>query len=463
LIGPLLAPIIANEEIPQTVRDLLAVGVNPEQANELSVILIIAGALIFPLVQSFLAPAAEAVSQTAWAIPGNDILQLTPAVLTAAVLKGVLDEQTAADVVAHIGLNATKFHTMVQAAGNAIGIDEALLLWRRGDIDETEFERVARYSNMNDSFIPDAKKLRFFQPSAAEAIAGRLKGHLSDADARTFYEQAGAELRNFDWQLATAGRPYGIEQALHLWNRGVIGQARVEQVVAQSDINPDYTADILELRKYFPPPRSIVPMLRAGAITEAQARTLLSYYGVDAEWVDAFIGEASSTRTAAAREVGAAQVVRAYEEAIITGAEATARLTALRYPAADAALLLEIADNAVVERYRNALVGAIHTRYVSHKLSRADAVTQLGQAGLPSAAQSEALRFWDIERTTRDGQLTVAQTQGALRRDVLTLTDFIARMHDFGYSGIEVKVLAAEAFPPTGVPPNILALDPATL
>ena len=80
---------------------------------------------------------------------------------------------------------------------------------------------------------------------------------------------------------ATAGRPPGVESMLQLWNRNLAGDNRssvteavINDVVHQSDINDRFLPYVKELRTYIPPPRSIVPMLRSGAITQAEFDSL---------------------------------------------------------------------------------------------------------------------------------------------------------------------------------------------
>jgi hypothetical protein len=204
-------------------------------------------------------------------------------------------------------------------------------------------------------------------------------------------------------------------------------------------------------------------MLRSGAITETYARQLLAEHGVRPADIDAFVAEATTHTAASTKELGASQVIRAYEERLIDQATALARLVALKYNTADATLLLELADNAIEERFRNGAITRVHSLYVRHKIDRAKAATDLGAFSLPGPAIATLLTLWDDERAANVSVLSIAQCQGALRRTVFTLDQFITRAHAAGFSGVDVKVLAAEAFPPNRVPQAVLDLDPATL
>lgn len=464
-LGPHLVPFLgdlqANPNVPGPIRDLLAAIVEPEHFTQSLLIGFGLGAVLGPVLGTAIAPYVQTLANEVW--PTDPSVPLSAEIAAAARLKGVLTQAEQESWSAKTGVAPNVADILYNTAGQAPGIEQGLLLLRRGQISEAEFERIVKYSNVRIDFLADILDLKYSPVSAGEAITGALKGHLDPATAQEYVGHAGIDPANFDWLLASAGRPPGIEQMLHLWNRGVATQADVEAAVKQSDVNDAYLPFVLELRKYFPPPRSVVPMLKSGAITETQARTLLTYYGVDAEWVTAFIKEATGTTASTVKELSASLVIRGYEQKVITQAEALSRLEALKYSAADAALYLELADANVTERLRDSATTRIHNRYITYKIDRAAAAADLGKIGQPAAAASQLLTFWDDERSANVAVLTMSQIQQGYHRGVLTLPTFIAMAQERGFSGLSVKILAAEAWPPTAVPPAVLALNPADL
>jgi len=460
-ITPHLARYVNDPDVPEGVRELFASLSAPEHAVQAGILFAVIGSLFYPLLSAAMAGPAQSVQNISF--QHDQSVPLSPAEVALGQIKNTLGGLNPQSEAALSGVNATRYNILEQNTGEPPAIQELLLLFRRGQISQAELQHGIRQSRLRDEWFTAILDLRYAPPSAGEVLAGALKQRLSLPEARVKFGEAGLNPDNFDWMLAASGRPYGIEQALHLWNRGVIDQARVEDVIAHSDVNPEYTPDILALRQYFPPPRSIVPMLRSGAISEAQARELLSFYGVQEPWASAFVGEAHTTRTQTTREIGAAQVVHAYELQLIPAAEAEARIVALRYPAADAQLMLQVADTARTERYRTAGEARVHNRYVTHKIDRTQANADLAHLGMPVAAIGQALTIWDAERAANTAVLSLSQCQRALRDNVFTLDEFIARAHALGYSGIDVKVVAAEAFPPGKTPATVAALNPASL
>lgn len=462
MLEPLIKEVLANPGTPEHLKALLTQIGAPEHFSSSLLIGVAVGAIIGPVLGSAVQPYVQDISNKAWSV--NPSAPLSPALLAEAVVKGVYTDAGAAQTEAALsGVSGDRFSTMVATAGQAIGIEQALLLYRRGDITEAELKRVVQYSNVRDDFFADVLKLQYVPPSASEAIVGALKHHLQPGDAKVKFGQAGIDPANFDWMLASAGRPLGLEEMLHLLNRGVMTEQQVRDGIAQSDINDTYTDFALQLQHYFPPPRSVVPMLRAGAINEGQARTLLGYYGVGEPWQTAFITEGTTASKTSVKELSASVVVRLYEQKIITRADALTRLETLKYNAADADLYLQVADDAVKERFLAAGANRVHARFISYKITAAEASAALAKEGQPPAAATQLMSLWTLERDANVSVLTLSQIQQGYHRGVITLEQFIAMVQERGYSGTQVKILAAEAWPAGKVPPAVLALNVGSL
>src|SRR5205814_1318360 len=140
------------------------------------------GAVVSPVLVAATAPLTQVLANEAWST--GPTIPLSPDLLAAAVIKGVVSEPNAASAAALSGVDASRFHTMVMTAGQSFGVAEALLLLRRGQIDRAEFDRIVKYSNTRDDFIPDILKLIYAPPPPGEVVAGALKQHLDATTAR---------------------------------------------------------------------------------------------------------------------------------------------------------------------------------------------------------------------------------------------------------------------------------------
>lgn len=445
-IAPLLATIIADPQTPEPIRGLLQEIAEPQHLTASLGVGIAVGAIIAPILGSATAPFVQGISNTAWF--DNPQIPLSPSILAESVIKGVVPIAAGTIEAMKSGIDAGNFNTMVLAAGNAIGVGEALSLWNRGLIDQAEVIKVLKYSNVNPAFYDDALKLRYAPPGAGTVIEGAVKSHLSDAEARTKLGEAGVNPDNYQWLKDSAGRPPGVQGVLELWNRKLVSEADVNQVIAQSDINPNYTDMVKLLRLYFPPPRSIVPLFKSGAYTEAQARERLADHGLQQSDIDAFIHEAQATHTNASgiKEASAAQVTRSYQEQLLSAAEATAKLTALKYTPDAIALLLDLADNARLEATRNAAITAIRSKYVAHKITRAVAQSDLATLKLPPASVGQLLPIWDLERSANVHTLTPAQIMKAYRMGAIPEHDAHVRLNQAGVTDDDISIVVVDAY-----------------
>lgn len=458
-VAPMLAPILADAlNDPATdpaVRELFGTVASPTHKFDSSLIGIGLTAILYPFLQAALTPHVTSLAQQAW--QRDQSLDLTPAELALAVIKNTYDAKTATAEAGDWGINPTRFKVMVDNTGEPPGIAELLQALRRGLIDQTRLAHGVRQSRLRDEWLDVITALRYAPPPAGEVVAGRVKEHLSDTDYHTKLSEAGTDPANAEWLRLTAGRPYGIEQALHLLNRGEIDEARVRQVVAQSDVNTDFIADILQLRWYVPPVRSIMAMLRSGAITDAQARTLFSENGVRPTDIDGYLAEAHHTKATSVKELSQAQTLRMYGAKFLDRPTATARLQRLGYDDTTIGLLLDFADEAQHERYTNAVVTRIHSRFVTYKLTEAEARAALTADKIPPAAITDLLALWHIERDANVHVLTPAAIVGAYRRQEIGPAETKARLLAVGVQPSDLAIVVADGFAPTKPNPTAVA------
>lgn len=450
LTGPILAAHIETLDLPEPVRAMFDVLLDPSHQTQFFTALFAVKSIIDQFVNAAIQPAVQNVSNAVW--PHDPSRPLSPEAAAVAVLKGKVGLDWAHAQAAESGTHPNVLDIMVAIAGEPISLQEALLLYRRGQITEARLLTAVRESRVRDEWFPEVLALRFAPPPAGEVIAGSLKGHLSDADARDKLGEAGIQPDNFDWMRATAGRPPGIEQMLHLWNRGHATESDVDQAVRQSDINDHYLPFVKQLRVYVPPVRSIMPMLRAGVITDARAAELLAENGVRAEDIPLYIAEGHHTKTEQIKDLSQAQTIRLYEARFIDRGDAASRLLALGYDHDTAALLLDFADEARHERYVNAIVTRVHARYVGYKLTAPEVHTALSADGVPPAAITDLLRLWDIERDANYHVLTPAAIVGAYRRQQIDAAETRQRLLAVGVQPADIELVVADGFAPSKVP-----------
>lgn len=450
-IAPHLAPLVdqalANPGMPDELRALVAEVGTPQHFSSSLLIGVAVGAIIGPVLGSAVEPYVQAISNNAWA--ANPSRPLTPDLLAAAVLKGVESQGTAATEAQKSGIAAGAFDVMVKAAGNAIGFEQALELSRRNLLTGVTLDDVLHYSNVNPAFYAAAKNLITNPATIGEVLNARIRTHLTDGQAQELYAEAGGIPAQYQWRLDSTGRPPGPMQVGELFNRKIIGDDVASQMLAQSDLALQFQSTVKELWKYYPPPRSLVPMLRANAIDEAKFRLWMSYYGAPPDVVDAFIKEAGSSSTSTAKTLTQAQVTASYELKLITRPAALAKLESVRFSADDANAILDLADEKRQQAMDNAVVRMIGQRYVTRKIGKPEATTQLNAIPIPTAAIADLFHLWDIELQITTYHPSPAGVVGALRRGILNPKECYTRLHALGVADTDIAIVVGDGYPPT--------------
>lgn len=450
-VAPLIAPyarkMLDEHDLPAELRPIVEMAANPQHFGESVVIGIFIGSILSPLIGAVVQPELQDTENKAWAL--NQTRPLSADVLAEAVLKGVLTAPEAQPHARAVGYSDDFFGVLVNAAGQSIGLEQALLLLRRGEITPAHFKEIIQYSNINPKFYDDPIKLEYLPPSVGEVLTGYLKGKLDQTTAETYLGYAGIDpTKHFDWLAASTGRPLTWHEVYTARHRGYAGTITPEESLVESDIHPRYQEVIPFLQYNYPPLFQLMRLLHAGTITPQRAKTILEYEGYEPQDADSIIATGGSTATTA-KELTASQVVRMYGTKLIDKPTATARLTAAKYPPADIDLLLQFADDERHERVLNATINKIGTLYVAHRINLTNATAALNNAGVPVAAQHDLFNLWDIQRTATSHVPSVAQVIAAGRRQEITPAEVKLRLNQLGIADADLAIFVADGWPPT--------------
>lgn len=448
IVGPILADHVATMDLPEPVRTLFGVLTQPEHQTQFFTALFAVRAIIDQFVFAAIAPLVQDVTNQAWPRLGPS-MPLSPAEVALGMLRHTLAGIDPYAEAAMSGVNRARLDVLAKNTGDSIPIAEALLLYRRGKLTPGRLQAAIEQSRTRDEWIPEILELRYAPPSVGEVLAGAVQNQLPDTQARQLFQEAGIDPVNYDWMLRTHGRPPGIAQMADLWNRGVIGQTEFDQAVRESDIKDKYVPMLEQLRVYIPPVRSVMAMLRAGAISDAEATRLFQENGVRSTDIPGYLAEAHHAKTATARELSQAQIIRLYGAQLIDRPTAQLRLEALHYDPASVGLLLDYADALRHERYVNAVISRVHSRYTSYKLTDAEVTNALQRDKVPQAAIDDLLALWKIERDANLHVLSPAAIVGAYRRTLISPAETKRRLLAVGVQPADIGIIVADGFPPT--------------
>lgn len=404
------------------------------------------------IVGSVMGPISEEIQQQIYKVLSNT--PLSPADAADAVLKGWLDQPSAAAEAVLSGVNPQRFQTLLDITGEPPGIEQMMEAARRGIIPwqsgpgTPSVQTAVTQSRLRPEWFPVLQQLQWLPVPVADAVNAVVRGQIPLAQGYAIANVNGVQNPDFDILVNTAGRPPAPGELITLYRRGLIPLAgtgpqalTVQQGIYEGDLKNKWWSLIGQLSDYLPPPRTITALTRSGALSSAQATTLYQQQGLSPQLAAVYAASASATKVAKTKELAESQVVKMYEDRILTSAEATAFLQALGYDANETALLLELADMqralAAVQR----AIARVGTQFVARKIGVATARNDLGALGLDSAHVDQLMQTWATERGETVKLLTEAQVVDAWSIAALDQAQAESALQALGYTPFDAWVL----------------------
>jgi hypothetical protein len=426
---------------PEPLRPLLTEAANPQHQFGAIFDIILAFIGVFSVAGALVAPPIQALVNEQWSLNLDMPLPVAESVL--AVLKGHNTIEQAYAEAERTGWTHSRVDTYLANVGEPPGLQELLLLFRRGQIDSDRLDHGIRQSRVRDEWIDAVHGLQYGPPPAADAVAAAVQNQLTLEEAAAKLAQAGINPDEFDWLYRTHGRPPGIAEFGQLVNRGWASDDDWRQAIRESDIKDKYIEQILHLREYLPPVRSIPTMLRHGGLTPDRAAQLLRAHGVADVDVPAYLAEATSLKLAAHKEIALGEIKTALADGYIDQPAAEQLIGALGYDAQEVAFIVGLAEHQREIKLRDEGVSRVHSRYVARRIDRPTAGAELDLLLVPAAMRDQLLATWDVERDVSVAQLTMAQLTKAWKAGLLTDQDMRDRLTARGYSPADVELLVA--------------------
>lgn len=409
--------------------------------------------LLSQLVQALTNPAITEVSHLVNAQVPNQAL--SPADVATMVNRGFMDHAAATAEAALSGVDESRLTRLTEIAGLAPGPSELVEALRRGIIAEHEatgdlpsFIDGIRQGNLRDVWADMYRQLAVQLPTWNDALDAKLKGMLPDAEALAWYTKAGGDPDAYTWLYNTRGASPTPDMLGTLANRGIIpwdgygpDLTTFQQGFHEGFWRNKWQTPMRRLQEYHPPPRTVTALLRAQAITEAQALRYFQEEGMSAELAAAYVKDAASHKTTAAKQLSRGDIETMLVEHLITPEQATGMLTKLGYDAADAKLITSSADVKRALANINNAVTRIRTLYIGRRLDAPGAKDALHKLGLAPDSITAMIETWDIAQHATVKLLTEAQVVDAWNLQILTQEQAITELQAMGYHPYDAWVL----------------------
>jgi hypothetical protein len=439
-VRALYAPILEADNCPEGMRAFIEQISNPtHQVDAFQSLIGIIGAVVVLFPQMGQIAVRQNVMDFNAQIPN---VPLSPPDAAEAVERGVLDQPTAEMYASLSGVGPEVFSALMSITGEPPGPIDLINLWRWERISDARLTEGLKYSRLNDDWLPEMQMLAQGFMSPSDAIELLVKGVVDENDALTYYIMAGGEPNQFNILYQAAGDAVGNEQAIGLYNQGLITQAQLEQVFGRSRMNPIFYPIAEQLKHKFLQPFQISSMLKAGTASPEQAAVWLANLGYGADQIQALVGGSPTTTLAKAKGETEAMIIQEYSEGIITADAAHNALVNMGYTLEAAGSLTDLEDAKSAKAERDTAVGGIKSAMINGKITSAAAETKLQALGVPASTINGYISAWTVDASTKVKTLTVAEIAKAADKGLISSADAISRYVSMGYSDADANILA---------------------
>lgn len=288
-----------------------------------------------------------------------DLLYLQHDTMTAGdaitgALKGVIPPGEAADLFAKAGGLPDQFQTLLDTAGDPIGVQQALTLLNHGLISEAQAVQVIRHSRINPIFegmalLTRRKFLTAFQiDTAVKSGAATIPQAISWLIAEGYTpEQVTAVVHGAVKAKTATTHNLTEAQVAEMWEVGAISKAEASSrlvALGYTATEVDFILAYYDEKRHLAMINGAVGQLRkvflAGRIDKSAASAQLDSLGIDPQARTWLLDVWQVERATELRELTMAQIGGMFKKGLLADTEAVARWEAMGYSPGDAALLL---------------------------------------------------------------------------------------------------------------------------
>lgn len=176
---------------------------------------------------------------------------LDPSMAAAAVVQGWLAPGSGEEEAKKSGVSSERFSILRHLAENPPSFDVALVLWRRGLVNEQTVRNIAKQGGINEAYLPELLELKREHLAPADAALATLRGIITEAEGADIAAVDGYTASDFRVLVENTGEPPGLMQLLEAYRRDFINDERLRKGIRQSRVRDEW-ADVVEKLRFTP-------------------------------------------------------------------------------------------------------------------------------------------------------------------------------------------------------------------
>lgn len=370
---------------------------------------------------------------------------LSPADAALAVLRGNMSQADGEAVATANGYTAQQFGVLIGNTGEPPGLMQLLEGYRRGFIDQATLEKGILQSRYRNEWIPLLEQLRYEPMSTADTVNAVVQNQMDLATAQKVASENGLDPQYYQTLVNTAGEPLSRTEMEQLYNRGLVTKNDVIQALRESRLKNKYNEQAFELHARLLAVGDLKELVRYGAMKEADAVAHAVQLGYSASDAASLVQSGSLQRIDAARNRVISSAESLYEIGAILPADLEGVVTGLGFSDEQARFVVQSSEFHKEATLTKSAINAIRSKYLGHHIDRNTASGLLDTLNVPASGRDYLLSLWDTEIQAFARVLTEAQIIKAVKNDLITADEGLARLLFAGYSQGDAELLLAGA------------------
>ena len=312
----------------------------------------------------------------------------------------------------------------------------------------TSFVQGIRETNLLDKWTPVVEALAKQWPTATLATNAALKGQLNLDEAKATYAKLGGDPQWFDMVYNTEGNAPTPEEAVQMALRGIIAwdgtgadAVSYEQAFLEGPWRNKWAPAFKASVSWYPTEGEIGDLLRYGQITRARAIELLGHRGITGADAAAVIGYYDANAVDDYRGLTEQSVLDMVAAGYMSDAQAKTMLAAVHKGSAAIDQLIAYAHLQRSIVALNHAVSRIGNLYQGRKIDAAVARDALTSLHIPATEIGAIVADWDAVASVNVKVLTEAQITDAHAAAIMTQDEATTELTNLGYTPFDAWVL----------------------
>lgn len=451
LVGPVIDDMLANDELPESYRQMLS---RAKAGEHQAGMMILVGAAIAAVM--FLGPAAFSglaakVQQGSFNLFNPNLLDF--AMWRAAVLRDPARRGQMLQELAYQGWTEDQVDVARLASERRPDLGDLLRLWLREQVGDGEIDDRLRQVGVAPGAVSEFKALAQEIPGPGDLVRFALREAWRDDVAQRWGYDADFVPEFGEWMTRQGysedwARRYwrahwaipSIGQGFEMMHREEISEDELRDLLKVNDLAPGWIQPLMNIARPVPGRIDRRYAYREGELTDAELFQLYKFDGYDDKWArvltDTTIGMAISETKGLTR----ASIEKAYKVGRMSREEALAMMADLKIQRDIAEFYLDQADYDRADELLDLRIDAVEKQYKAGTISESAAWDQLGSLGLGGDEIEARLDVWRASVRVSTRVPTKTDLAAWFKEGTIDPTEYRDRMGLLNYPAADVDL-----------------------